>query len=85
MAKKQLRIAIYKTDKKVVEGNYGDFYNTMKQSDAMMTIGDEIAKKIAQYREDGTVSFKNGIVNTELLFCLEAAESALDALLGVKK
>ncbi len=84
MAKKQLRIAIYETDKKVVEGNCGDFYNTMNRGDAMMTIGNEIAKKIAQYREDGTVRFNHGIVNTELLFCLEAAEAALDALLEGK-
>ncbi|MBQ2174812.1 MAG: hypothetical protein II453_07085 [Alphaproteobacteria bacterium] len=82
MSEKELRIAIYETDKKFVEGNYGDFYNTMTKADAMEKIGKAIAAKIAQYREEDSVRFKPGIVNTELLFCLEASEAALDAILG---
>lgn len=33
--KEQLRIAIYETPEKVIEGGYGDFYNTLERSEAI--------------------------------------------------
>lgn len=38
MAEKELRIAIYETDKEVVEGNYGDFYNTKSKKDVFANL-----------------------------------------------
>jgi hypothetical protein len=57
MSRKQhdeIRIAIYETTDKVVEGSYGDFYNTIEKSEAI--------ERMAKASWIATVCAKNQII-----------------------
>lgn len=76
------RIAIYVTESKIIEGNYGDFYNTISRAEAI----ERMAKILCQ--KNHSISSCDFCVCNEEGFCygcLEAkkieAEAALDALI----
>lgn len=76
MAEKEERIAIYETDKQVIEGNYGDFYNTIGRADAL----EKMAKAICAKKH-----CKDICNNCEVWMHFEdCAEAALNALLENK-
>ena len=68
----ELRIAIYETTEKIVEGAYGDFYNTFTRKKAIEKMIEAIWDAI--YYQ--TIGIKDE--------CIPAAEAALESLLRVK-
>lgn len=45
MAEKEERIAIYVTESQVVEGDYGDFYNTISRTEAIQRMARALYSK----------------------------------------
>jgi hypothetical protein len=87
MAEKELRIAIYKTDKQVVEGNYGDFYNTMTRAEAIERIAKEIARQYdprKPNKEEYEKVWKQELFPATKKYYLKQAECVLNALLEGK-
>ena len=68
----QLRIAIYQTPEKIIEGDYGDFYNTLERKQAIEKIQKAIFPLAHKLRGDDSV-FND---------CYFMAQAALNALLG---
>ena len=76
----QLRIAIYETTEKIIEGGYGDFYNTLDRKTAI----DKMARAICLCDDDsgckGKCDKKCGVWKHSI----PHARAALNALLGAK-
>ena len=86
-AKQEMRIAIYETTDKVVEGSYGDFYNTIKRAEAIESMAKEMARLYCP--EKPTKKEFESIWEYELLLSTqkhfkELAEAALEGLLEVE-
>lgn len=64
------RIAIYETESKIIEGDYGDFYNTISRAEAI----ERMAKAMYEFSTD---EFRGEKFPYEFE---EMAEAALDAL-----
>ena len=71
----QLRIAIYETPEKIIEGGYGDFYNTLDRKTAI----EKMAKAICNLGDEET--WKRVDFDCQN-YCRSCAEHALKALLG---
>ena len=69
---KQLRIAIYETPDKIIEGGYGDFYNTLDRKTAIEKMQKAIFPLAHKLHGDDSV-FND---------CYFIAQAALNALLG---
>lgn len=76
------RIAIYETKSKIIEGDYGDFYNTISRNEAIgrMAIGMCLKCNKTDACEN-CLSASNGDCDLKSYYPL--AEAALDALLEV--
>ena len=78
---KKLRIAIYETSEKIVEGGYGDFYNTIERKTAI----EKMAKAMC-YNQSRYIVWKNCDGKScdkcrYYINWLQLAEAALNALL----
>lgn len=78
MKDENLRIAIYETPEKIIEGGYGDFYNTIERKTAI----EKMARALA-FVQGKTFVNKN---QWEIVMrgCRYEAEAALKALLENK-
>ena len=82
------RIAIYETESKIIEGDYGDFYNTISRTEAIermaKALWDRNQKRIARINKEFVITpwdtVERPSPNTQVY--LENAEAALNALVG---
>ena len=85
------RIAIYETENKIIEGDYGDFYNTISRTEAIERMAKAMwnrnQKQIERTNKEFVITLWETIErpspNTQ--FFLEEAEAALNALLEVNR
>lgn len=78
---KEERIAIYVTEDKIIEGGYGDFYNTIPYKKAINKMAREIYLILHPEESYAIATLMNNVVNDYR----KIAESALNALLEVEK
>ena len=84
------RIAIYETESKIIEGDYGDFYNTISRTEAIermaKALWDRNQKRIARINKEFVITpwdtVERPSPNTQVY--LENSEAALDALVEAK-
>lgn len=82
----KLRIAIYETSEKVVEGGYGDFYNTIERKTAIEKMAKAVCMRVMYGCE--RCAFGKDKEKCEEWIALNhirEAEAALNALLEDKK
>ena len=74
------RIAIYKTESKIIEGDYGDFYNTISRTEAVERMAVAMCLKCNKTDTcENCLSASNGDCDLKSYYPL--AEAALDALI----
>lgn len=83
MSEQEERIAIYKTYDKVIEGGYGDFYETIPRQEAVERMAAEMFGVATAVCDDAKKNWRNtDLLPSTIDFYVGMAEAALDALLG---